>query len=61
MDDWIRLDRSLQQDGLAGNLDGLQGIDDWTSSADDCLDISDMGKPDEGEDELEEDDDEEAD
>jgi hypothetical protein len=43
IDAWIAKDTIHEQDGLSGTLIGLVGIEKWTSTGSDCLDISDMG------------------
>jgi transposase len=41
---WIAKDLAFEEDGLTGDLLNLAGIDKWTSTEADCLNITDMGK-----------------
>jgi hypothetical protein len=36
-------DKGFEADGLSGDLDNLVGMERWTATAADCLDIEDMG------------------
>jgi hypothetical protein len=40
---WIAKDKDFEADGLIGDLDSLVGMEQWTATAADCLDIKDMG------------------
>ena len=42
MNSWISRDLIHNADGLGGDLENLTGIENWTSSEIDCLDINDM-------------------
>ena len=42
MNSWISRDLIHNADGLGGDLENLTGIENWTSSEIDCLDIKDM-------------------
>lgn len=40
---WIARDKTYEVDGLSGDLCNLVGMGKWTLTAEDCLDIKDMG------------------
>jgi hypothetical protein len=40
---WIAKDKGFEADGLSGDLVNLVGMERWTTTAADCLDIKDMG------------------
>jgi hypothetical protein len=40
---WIEKDKGFEADGLRGDLNNLVGMEQWTATAADCLDIKDMG------------------
>jgi putative lipase involved disintegration of autophagic bodies len=40
---WIAKDMGFEADGLRGDLNNLAGMELWTATAADCLDITDMG------------------
>jgi hypothetical protein len=40
---WITKDEHFEADGLSGDLNNLVGLEKWTATAADCLDIIDMG------------------
>jgi hypothetical protein len=40
---WITQDKDLEADGLSGDLNNLVGMEQWTATAADCLDIKDTG------------------
>jgi hypothetical protein len=40
---WITKDKGFEADGLSGNLNNFVGMEQWTATAADCLDIKDMG------------------
>ena len=40
---WIAAGRGRADDGLTGEITGLHGIGNWTTSGDDCFHITDMG------------------
>jgi hypothetical protein len=43
INEWIAKDKGFEGDGLSGNLNNLVGMEQWTATAADCLDIKDMG------------------
>jgi hypothetical protein len=40
---WIAKDKGFEADGLSGDLNNFVGMEQWTATAADCLDINDMG------------------
>jgi hypothetical protein len=40
---WIAKDKGFEADWLSGNLNNLVGMEQWTATAADCLDIKDIG------------------
>jgi hypothetical protein len=40
---WIEKDKDFETVGLSGDLNKLVGMEQWTATAADCLDIKDMG------------------
>jgi hypothetical protein len=40
---WIAKDKDFEADGLRGDLINLVGMERWTATAADCLDIEDTG------------------
>jgi hypothetical protein len=39
---WIAKDKGFEAEGLSGDLNNLTGMEQWTATAADCLDIKDM-------------------
>jgi hypothetical protein len=40
---WIAKDKGFEADGLSGDLNNFVGMERWTATAADCLDIEDIG------------------
>ena len=45
MNKWITVDKDHVDGGLTGTIMDLHGVGNWTTSGDDCLDITDMEFP----------------
>ena len=45
MNKWIAVDKDHVDGGLTGTIMDLHGVGNWTTSGDDCLDITDMELP----------------
>jgi len=45
MNKWIAVDKDHVDGGLTGTITDLHGAENWTTSGDDCLDITDMECP----------------
>jgi hypothetical protein len=43
MNAWVAKDKGFEADGLSGDLNNLVGMEQWTTTAADCLDIKDIG------------------
>jgi hypothetical protein len=40
---WIAKDKGFEADGLSGDLNNFVGMEQWTATAANCLDIKDTG------------------
>jgi hypothetical protein len=40
---WIAKDKGFEAGGLSGDLNNVIGMEKWTATSADCLDIKDMG------------------